>query len=147
MALEDLPLWCILYGVLRNFSTTGIPMVYCEDEQRLTEEIEKKKGYPIIFACGVEHIDRLRRFIASQNLRQVFILGEYPRLTLEGRDVDVVTTNEHDLQKDVMISVMELVHTEELKLRDFHENRLADERAKDVLELLRQISNLHLPGG
>lgn len=145
MKVKDTRLVCIFFRILPDFETTGIPSVYCEnDPEEVEKAIEKNKQYRIIFACAVEHLEQMRQFIKLRCINQVFLIGQYATNIIEGREVNIVNTNERNLRKNIMYSVMKFINEEEVKLRQLGENRLADERAHESLELLQQIEDIHL---
>jgi len=143
MHVEAVKIKLISFRILPEFYRTGIPSEYCVNNDQVTNVIQHNKQYRIILVCRVEDIQQLYETIISRFIHKVYVFGNCTKLNIEKNEVTVVNTNERDLMLDIIRSVINYIHDEEIQQRKLENHRIADERAMDILQLLDQLETLY----
>lgn len=88
----------------------------------------------------------MKRFypiISSRKIHEVFIFDQCTIPDIKGKTITIAKTDQLKLLLLILCSVQNYIHEEEVRLRQIGENRVADERAMDICQLLKQMRTLY----
>jgi hypothetical protein len=136
----------IYYRIPLDFYMITIPHVKCSNSDEVRHIIVNNRGYRIILVCRTEHTQELKDIISSRCIYEIYVLGDEIGLNVNNKKVTLVKTNEKDLMLDIMCSVIDYTHDEQIQQQNSCNDNVADERISDVSQILNQIETLYFNG-
>ncbi len=132
----------IYYQIFSESPLHGSSFLYASNINELQNLIKINEGYRIIFVCKAEHVPELHHIMNQNSIIEIFILGDEIKLSIPGKKVTTINTNEQDLKFQILCTAIRYAREQQVKQQQMGNQSLANQFATDILGLLDQLGTL-----